>query len=334
MIREIAHKINDLSHDYQIGELQSIRKTLKGFSRVPGSSIFTDTTVSRDDDWAFHFGGRKELQFNIGLEDGGKSLRYGIAFSLETSRSMPDISVLFKGVKKLNQFVRENPSFFAGYKMWHYQRNTRSLAYSVTEIPENLLVNKTFIFIGKQAPIDDILYSSILNTFDELLTPYIYVEKEEGSGIIEYELKTADVFTFNTATRQLPQSREYTTERRAVDLEVRHSTIQEKLAIALIEQWGKEHVSIEQVVFGKKIDVVLKSGTEFDFYEIKTCGSAKACIREALGQLMEYAYWPSCENATNLIVVGEEAIDRKTVEYLRLLNNKFGIPIRYEQIPV
>ena len=90
----------------------------------------------------------------------------------------------------------------------------------------------------------------------------------------------------------------------------------------------------EHPIGSKKIDVVLKNGNEVIFYEIKVSGSAKACIRDAIGQLMEYAYWPDRRNANLLVVVGEEAIDDKTAKYLQYLNNSFSLPIQYEQISI
>ncbi|MDZ4184704.1 MAG: hypothetical protein U1D97_06960 [Desulfuromonadales bacterium] len=331
MISHIAYKINELSHSYQIGELQEIRKKLKGFSRRPGSEIFADASIS--DDWAFHYGGRKELQFNIGYENEG--LRYGIAFSLEASQTVPDISLLFPKVLKFNQFIRETPQFFSKYQMWHYHKDMRSAIGPVVEITANLLAPRTFIFIGKLIQESEEAYLEILSTFDELLIPYVYVEKEISSGIIEYEQSnTQPTFFFEPKTRQLPQSKEYTLEEKSVNLEIRHSLLQAKLIKLLGDEWGHENVSAEQSIFGKKIDVVLRRKKEFDFYEIKICGSAKACIREAIGQLMEYAYWPSVENAKNLIVVGEEPIDNQTAKYLQYLGDRFKLPISYEHLSI
>ena len=51
---------------HAIGELQNIRAKLRGLSRRPGSVIFSSQTTHEH--WAFHHGGRSELQFNIGLE--------------------------------------------------------------------------------------------------------------------------------------------------------------------------------------------------------------------------------------------------------------------------
>src|SRR5439155_11622950 len=48
------------------------------------------------------------------------------------------------------------------------------------------------------------------------------------------------------------------------------------------------------------------SGTRHEvvFFDVKTEPTVKLCIRAAVGQLLEYSYYPSEERATNLIVVG------------------------------
>ena len=99
-------------------------------------------------------------------------------------------------------------------------------------------------------------------------------------------------------------------------------------------RYGSENVSVEQAINGKKIDIVLRSGNSYHFFEIKTSGSAKACIRDAIGQLMEYAYWPGKINAEKLVVVGEDAIDDKTEDYLSFVRDQFSLPIEYEQVEI
>ncbi len=62
------------------------------------------------EDWAFHYGGRSEIQYNIGFEDEG--FRFGLAFSLETSQTLPDINLLKPKIKKLNTLYEEKPELF------------------------------------------------------------------------------------------------------------------------------------------------------------------------------------------------------------------------------
>jgi hypothetical protein len=109
----IAEKLNLLAENHAIGGLQYIRSNIKGLRRRAGTKIFSDQTTTAN--WAFHHGGRPELQFNIGheVDDGIVKLRHGIAFSFEPSQSLPSIDVLFPKVKLFNEFIRLNPDCYS-----------------------------------------------------------------------------------------------------------------------------------------------------------------------------------------------------------------------------
>lgn len=72
----------------------------------------------------------------------------------------------------------------------------------------------------------------------------------------------------------------------------------------------------------------------FWFYEIKTAQSPRACIREAIGQLLEYSLWPGSQKAVRMIVAGESELDADGAAYLESLREQFDLPIHYEQITV
>ena len=91
---ELTEELNRRAERHPIGRLQEIRQKFKKLARPRTRQLFTSQTTAED--YAFHDGGRTELQFNIGLEaiDGGEYLRHGVAFSLEPSRTLPDIGPL------------------------------------------------------------------------------------------------------------------------------------------------------------------------------------------------------------------------------------------------
>ncbi|PKQ60151.1 hypothetical protein BZG02_20565 [Labilibaculum filiforme] len=176
-LRDIAIQINQMSNDYEIGNLQDIRKDLKGLKKKANSNIFVDDSKTMTDDWAFHYGGRSELQYNIGFEDEG--FRYGLAFSLETSQTLPDINLLRPKIKKLNTLIQEKPNVFSDYNMWYWQGGVRSDIFDVRKIDSELIQNGTFIFFGKLIEKDKLNYNEILQTFDNLLPIYKDVETKE-----------------------------------------------------------------------------------------------------------------------------------------------------------
>ncbi len=64
-IEVLAERINDAATVYQVGELQQLRAKLHG-KRARTTKIFHKGTIFPK--YAFHDGGRTELQFNIGIE--------------------------------------------------------------------------------------------------------------------------------------------------------------------------------------------------------------------------------------------------------------------------
>ena len=65
-----------------------------------------------------------------------------------------------------------------------------------------------------------------------------------------------------------------------------------------------------------------------DFYELKT-SSAKASLREAIGQILEYVHYPSNKNADRMIIVGPNKPDKYDRQYLGYLRDTYHLPIWY-----
>ena len=112
-----------------------------------------------------------------------------------------------------------------------------------------------------------------------------------------------------------------------------HNEIQANLFKKLVQQYGKDSVGTEHDTGqGTSIDVVVKTASFCWFYEIKTADSVKACIRQALPQLLEYAYWHgSDDRADRLIIVSQHRITKEAENYLAFLRNTFHLQIYYEQ---
>ena len=99
-----------------------------------------------------------------------------------------------------------------------------------------------------------------------------------------------------------------------------------------VTQYGIENVSTENDT-GRysKIDIVVQHGKTYTFYELKCYDSLQKCIREALSQLMEYAYFPDKNIANTLVIVSQNKVDDDTCQYLKKLRADFNLPIFYQQ---
>ncbi|MCX5848204.1 MAG: hypothetical protein NTW65_01960 [Deltaproteobacteria bacterium] len=112
-----------------------------------------------------------------------------------------------------------------------------------------------------------------------------------------------------------------------------HNKIQNELYKQLTAKYGAGCVGTEVPTgAGTAIDVVIKTDTFCWFYEIKTTSSVKSCIRQAIPQLLEYAYWQATDDrADRLIIVAPKKITPQAAKYLTFLRDRFKLNIHYEQ---
>ena len=109
--------------------------------------------------------------------------------------------------------------------------------------------------------------------------------------------------------------------------------LHKKIQNAVVDLLKKDYNSI-QVESGaldsikQRVDIkgFSKNEQEWHFFEVKTM-SAKRSIREALGQILEYAHYPNVELAEKLFIIGPEKPDEKDKAYMKLLRDKYNLPI-------
>ena len=222
---------------------------------------------------------------------------------------------------------------FNDYKMWIWENGCRTEIQSVKEIQEEDIKTNNFIFIGKIKQNPDI--KEIMGTLDFLYPIYKEVEsgKEISNDKNEEQEFIPNKFVFNKKKKYtLPQQRIGTTIAREINIKVRHSLIQQKLYEKLVLTYGEDNVAVEQYYGLNRIDVVARNDSDLYFYEVKTGNSARDCIREAFGQLMDYAYFPNIENAKKIIIVGEVPLDSVCDKYIAFLKGTFNLPIDYMYI--
>lgn len=111
-----------------------------------------------------------------------------------------------------------------------------------------------------------------------------------------------------------------------------HNDIQNRLYTYLCNQVGADHVGTElDTGNGTTIDVVVQKNGKTTFYEIKTSTSVRASIRQAIPQLLEYAYWPDGKRADELVIVSHLPISAGAQRYLAFLHQEFRLPLTYRQ---
>lgn len=326
-VKELATAMNRLSEGHAIGQLQDLREKLRGKpSRT--YSIFTATTIFSE--YAFHDGGRHELQFNIGIEEmeDRDVLRYGVAFSLETSRSHPDLTELFPKIDRFNYYLRQNSSAFPGFSMWCWSEQGRSENFTPRPIEASEATIGNFIFFGKWTEADKVDIEEVLATLDEQLPLYAFVE---GGDYLPTPADRCGAFHPGCTVKKA--STRASRDSAELDVALRHNELQLQLYKQLCEENGADLVGTEfGVESGGRVDAVVFREKDLTFYEIKVAPSARSAIREALGQILEYSYWPEAERARELVIVGEAVPTMETIAYLNNIRRRSGLPISYRQL--
>ena len=327
-IEDLAFKIADRAIGRPIGDLQKHRARRKRFSRI--RRLFDRSTIW--DKYAYHVGGRSELQFNIGFETiyGEEVFRHGVAFALLPGPSLPNISILRERIDRFNRYLDDHPKAFNDLSMWYFDNDLRSPNFPPFPIPNTLIRPQLFIMVGSTCPTNAINVETVLDDFDRLLPLYEFVEG--GDDASAKESRAAKKFVWAPGNTSRVSRDRFERPERQIERVLRHNDLQDALFSHLCDEHGNDNVSGEQDCgIGKPVDVAVRKGHEYTYYEIKTGYSPQSCIREAFGQLMEYSYWPGSQQACQLVVVGESPIDEEASDYLARLGKRFSLPLAYRQ---
>ena len=150
---------------------------------------------------------------------------------------------------------------------------------------------------------------------------YILMDKENDFAIERDEEGTVKVLDTSCFIK--------TTEKGEVLIDPLHKKIQNAVAKLLKKEYVHPYVETGlSDAGGQRVDIraIFKETGEWHYFEIKT-DSAKKSIRDALGQILEYAHYPNMKRATKLFIVGPDQPDDKDVAYMEFIRKTYGIPI-------
>jgi hypothetical protein len=194
------------------------------------------------------------------------------------------------------------------------------------------------LFNLKFLPVDlDLLPEplEIANFKESIGTPrYILVNKKIEP---EFEHKNDGAFEFKA---QKPgdngnYASTYNSIAKTVELSFTHKRIVDGLYKKLCGIHGKTKVGCELPTgFGTRIDIAVDSKDGLIIYEIKTYNSLRENVREAIGQILEYCYWPDRDLAKELIIVSHLEVTDEVKVYLASLRKKYKLPIYYQSYEI
>ncbi len=330
----LAEEINEAAAAHpRMCEFQEIRRRIHDLPRVRTNKIFSKQTTF--DYWAFHSGGRNELQYNIGFED-EESFRFGVAFSLEPSRTLPQPLVLSPKIEKLNKYVSKNRSAFQDLSSWSWCPNrspARSAILPAARFPSELIRLGNFLFLGRLIPKREFNPIAVVFLFDRLLDTYEYVEGNSPLKKRHVNLRRGFEFRSGCSLKSEQTSADIKGGSRKVRLF--QNKLQQALFDMLSTQYGADNVGTENDTGrGSRVDLVVRDNGRHYYYEIKTDLCVRSCIRQALSQLLEYSYWPGGFEADRMVVVSGNPLTPDARRYIKALRDRFGLPIFYQYLDI
>src|SRR5690606_19668720 len=108
----------------------------------------------------------------------------------------------------------------------------------------------------------------------------------------------------------------------------KHNKLQLTLKEKLVAKFGEENVIMEE----NNVDIKLSQSNYLVFYEIKSSSYASGCIREALGQILSYAFNDKDERDKKLVVVGQFPPNKSDLAYINFIKGSINFDFEYEYI--
>jgi hypothetical protein len=121
------------------------------------------------------------------------------------------------------------------------------------------------------------------------------------------------------------------TEQREIEFPLKHNEIQRKFLKFLQKNYGNT-IKCECKAYGaSRIDITQKTDTGYIFYEIKTYNNIKTSLRESIGQLFEYCFYPKVQEAEKIVLVSDIAPSDEVIIYIKHIKKYIKIPFSYIQ---
>jgi len=211
---------------------------------------------------------------------------------------------------------------------WEPYTQTRSEDRPPGEILslEDCIRGEKFVFLGAMVPEDQVDAAQILRDFDRLYALYEYSMKEAHPA--PDPIRGASARLVSAATHTIASHL-------AVEIEVdlRHNLLQDSLIGMLKAEFPGCTVHPEWAVAEEsRVDVAVDTRDGILFCEIKVAPHVRAALRQAIGQLLEYAHYPDDRRAKKWWVVSEEAPSAEDVSYLQALRVRYSLPVFYRRI--
>jgi hypothetical protein len=132
-----------------------------------------------------------------------------------------------------------------------------------------------------------------------------------------------DLGEFAEKDRRRSEATRQRAAQQGTEVDPRQVRMQNRLFLSL----KKRHASVSYEE--NFVDLIGRDPGCVTYYELKTESTARLCIRQAIGQLLDYSHYPNSHAADRLVVVGDAPVTAECRAYLKLLQEKFNLPLHY-----
>ena len=157
-----------------------------------------------------------------------------------------------------------------------------------------------------------------------------------GEQLIENAIGTFEFEPGRDDDEETSSTSSYTREKKEVEIKHLHKQISKALTKYLISIYGNNNVRAEHPIKGdqRRMDLLVQTKNLYYLYEIKTYTSIKTSIREAVGQLLEYAFHSRIGQPIEMIIISHTPADNSIVKYMEFLREHLKMPLYYQYFDV
>ena len=108
----------------------------------------------------------------------------------------------------------------------------------------------------------------------------------------------------------------------------KHAKLQKKLEALLVNKYGETCVILEE----NFVDIKVIQPDYINFYEVKSDSYASDCIRNALGQILQYVFRDEDSKPKNIFVVGQYPPNSSDEEFISFVKRNLDFEFNYIHI--
>jgi hypothetical protein len=238
-------------------------------------------------------------------------------------------------IKNVEIFQSDSKDYITAQKLWNaYKKQMTADIFEASGDPEGLkLIRPSIRFL----PEDVTFLNPILEVEAFKQKKYNrFIPKKVTASIKELleELLPEDRLNIKAGKAKTSEKHTRSTQKTETTIERLHSDITDTLYDYLNKYEDKHKtLSVELTRFGSNIaDGVLEySNGSISIFEAKTSGNLRRNLREAIGQLMDYAFWYNSPPIKSLVIISPIQLSGNSLEAFYRLKKSISVSIEYWQ---